>query len=89
MIVRIMTEGQYELDGDQLESLKHADEELLVTVRNNDAEGFRSHLATALAVVRGGQPVHASVLKESELVLPAPDMTVREARRLFDEHQIL
>lgn len=89
MIVRIMTEGQYELDGDQLESLKHADEELLVTVRNNDAEAFRSHLATALAVVRGGRPLHADVLKESELVLPAPDMTVREARRLFDEHQIL
>ncbi len=89
MIVRIMTEGQYELDGDQLEQLKHADEELLVTVRNSDAEGFRSHLETALAVVRGGKPLDPSLLKESELVLPAPDMTVHEARRLFDEHQIL
>ena len=89
MIVRIMTEGQYELDGDQLESLKHADEELLVTVRNNDAAGFQSHLAVALDLVRQGRPLHATMLQESELVLPAPDMTVHEARRLFDEHQIL
>jgi hypothetical protein len=89
VIVRVMTEGQYELDGDQLEALKHADEQLLVSVQNNDAEGFQAHLAAALAIVRAGQPLHVSELRESHLVLPAPDMTVHEARRLFDEHQIL
>lgn len=89
MIVRIMGEGQFELDGDDLDALRHVDEALLEAVRHEDAAAFARHLGEAVAIVRRGRSLPVEALKESDLVLPAPDMTVREARRLFDEHQIL
>jgi CBS-domain-containing membrane protein len=89
VIVRIMSEGQFEVEGADLDALRHVDEELLDAVRREDAEAFARHLAEAVAVVRRGRPLPLDALAESELVLPAPDMTVHEARRLFDEHKIL
>lgn len=89
MIVRIMTEGQFELGGSLLESLRRADEALLEAVRNSDGAAFRQHLEEAVALIRQGRRLDSTQLKESDLVLPAPDMTVEEAHRLFDHHDIV
>lgn len=89
MIVRIMSEGQYELDGDQLDTLRRADEALLQAVQEGLQEAFHEHLQEAVRVVRSGHRVGVHVLKESDLVLPSVDMTVQEARKLFEQHKIL
>lgn len=89
MIVRIMSEGQYEVDGDKLDALRRADEALLEAVQEGLQDAFHEHLQEAIRVVRSGVRVDLHVLKESDLVLPSADMTVQEARQLFDQHKIL
>lgn len=89
MIVRIMSEGQYEVDGDKLDTLRRADEALLEAVQEGLQDAFHEHLQDAIRVVRSGARVDLHVLKESDLVLPSADMTVQEARQLFDQHKIL
>jgi CBS-domain-containing membrane protein len=88
MIVRVMTEGQYELNGSVVEALRHEDEALLAAVVAADADGFRRHLDRVLAMVREGKRLDVATLAPSDLVVPPPDMSVTEARRLLDEHQI-
>jgi CBS-domain-containing membrane protein len=86
MIVRVMTEGQYRLDGELISQVQHADEALLEAVHQNDDAAFRRHLDEALAIVRRGARLDVHDLAPSDLVLPAPDMSVAEARELLDRH---
>jgi len=86
MIVRVMTEGQYRLDGELVGQIQHADEALLEAVHQNDETAFRRHLDEVLAIVRRGMRLDVHDLTPSDLVLPAPDMSVAEAREFFDRH---
>jgi hypothetical protein len=88
MIVRVMTEGQYEVPDQHLEELRHEDEALLKAVETHDAVSYRQHLDRLLAAVRQGKRLSADALAASDLVLPPPDMSVGEAKRLLDAHQI-
>jgi hypothetical protein len=88
MIVRIMTEGQYELGDDAVETLRHADEELLKAVEAGDGPSFRHHLEQLLVLVRRGRKLGPDDLRASDLVVPPPDMGVAEAQRLLAEHRI-
>lgn len=87
MIIRIATEGQYELKGSALEELDAADDALLDAVENGDAAAFARELSRVLAIVRTrGRRLDDRELKESDLVLPPPDTTLEEARALFREY---
>jgi hypothetical protein len=84
MIVRILGEGQYELEGESLQRLKEADRRLFEAVASGDAQAYRSAFDAVLALVRReGTPLPHQRLVESDLILPAPDTTLVEARRLF------
>ncbi len=87
MIVRILGEGQFDLQGPALQDLKVADAELFEAVAAGDEAGFDTKFGAVLQVVRHrGRPVPTDRLVESDLVLPAPDTTLEEARRLFTGH---
>lgn len=87
MIVRILSEGQYDLGGSALAELKRIDEDLFSSIATGDADGYRRHFDAALSVVRGqGDALPHDKLVESDLVLPAPDTTLDEARKLFTDH---
>jgi hypothetical protein len=88
MIVRVMTEGQYELNGDAVDALEHADVALLEAVHAGDSAQFRHHLDQLLVMIRQGKKVPSEDLRASDLVVPPPDMSVHEAQRLLAEHQI-
>jgi len=89
MIIRIMSEGQYELKGSALGELDDIDNELLAAVESNDSQGFDESLARVLALVRGkGVRMADSFLGESDIILPAPDMSLDEARELFNEYPV-
>jgi CBS-domain-containing membrane protein len=88
MIVRVMTEGQYRLDGGLVDAVQHADEALLHAVHANDKAAFHEHLTEALTIVRQGVRLNVHELVPSDLVLPSPDMSVAEARKLLDQHPI-
>lgn len=84
MIVRILTEGQYDLPGAFIDDLNAIDNELVEIVAAEDVEGFARVLKQMLDLVREkGSPVPIDELVESDLVLPEPDITLLEAEEMF------
>ena len=84
MIVRILTEGQYNLPGAFIDDLNATDNELVEVVESGDRETFDRTLKRMLDLVReNGTPLAVDELVESDLVLPEPDITLEEAGELF------
>ena len=84
MIVRIATEGQYQIDSAYLDKLNAIDNDLVEAIAAGDQERFKALLNELLALVREhGTPVPPEELVESEIVLPPPDTTFEEASEIF------
>ena len=90
MIVRIATEGQFNLPGAYIDPLNDIDNELVEAVEGGDRASFSELLGRMLALVREhGAPVPVDELVESDLMLPAADLTLEEAQVLFVGEGIL
>lgn len=84
MIVRILTEGQYNLPGAYIDDLNRIDNELVEVVAAENKAEFDLVLKRMLDLVREkGSPVPLDELVESDLVLPEPDITLTEAEEMF------
>ena len=84
MIVRILTEGQYNLPGAYIDDLNRIDNELVEVVAAENKAEFERVLKQMLDLVREkGSPVPLDELVESDLVLPEPDITLLEAEEMF------
>ena len=84
MIVRISSEGQYNLPGSYIDQLNEIDNELVEAVEAEDQAAFETLLKSMLDLVReNGSEVPVDELVESDLILPEPDLTLREAEELF------
>jgi hypothetical protein len=84
MIVRISSEGQYNLPGSYIDQLNGIDNELVEAVEAEDQTAYETLLKRMLDLVReNGEPVPVDELVESDLILPEPDITLREAEELF------
>ena len=84
MIVRISSEGQYNLPGSFIDQLNEIDNALVEAVEAEDQAAFETLLKRMLDLVREhGEPVPVDELVESDLILPEPDLTLREAEELF------
>ena len=90
MIVRILTEGQFNLPGAYVDELNEIDNQLVEVVENDDDEQFPVVLKAMLDLVReNGTPVPVDELVESDLVLPEPDITLLEAEEMFTGEGLL
>jgi len=90
MIVRILTEGQFNLPGAYIDELNAIDNRLVEVVEAEDQKGFERHLKEMLDLVRNNAtPVGVDELVESDLVLPEPDITLEEAEELFTGEGLL
>ena len=84
MIVRILTEGQYNLPGEYLDELNRIDNQIVDLVAKNSRVEFESMITEMLNLVREkGTPVPIDEMVESDIVLPEPDITMDEAAKLF------
>ena len=84
MIIRILNEGQYSLNGHILSTLDELDSQLTEAIASNNESAFHQTFSQMLATVRsGGERLSDYTLSESELILPAPDTTIKEAQLLF------
>lgn len=84
MIVRILTQGQYRLPSSQLDRLNRLDNKIVDAIASGRAESYAKLLAQMLDIVRKqGTPLPMEELVESDVILPAPDTTFQEAKRLF------
>ena len=84
MIVRIATEGQYELTESDAEVLAELDNQAVVACESGDEEQFKQSFNKLIEFVRGnGQRVADDVLEPSDVIIPPPDVSFEEARAEF------
>lgn len=85
MIVRILGQGQWVMEPEQLISLNEIDVAVERAVAENDAEGLKRALEQLADGVRAhGTEVPDEVIAESDLVLPDADASLEEVKALLD-----
>lgn len=90
MIVRILGEGQLDLDDGVLEHVNTLDGVLEDAVESGDEDAFREALITLLDTVREhGQRLPNDVLLPSQAVLPAPGTSLAEVRKLLGDEGLI
>jgi hypothetical protein len=90
MIVRILGEGQYDVSDEALTRLNELDSTVESSVEAGNVEAFTSALTALLEGVRTvGVPHPADSLDESDLILPPPDATLDEVRRMLADDGLI
>jgi hypothetical protein len=90
VIVRISTEGQYEVDDAQAERLNELDNAVVAAVEAGNESNFHELYDQMIELVRSqGRRVPDEDLVESEVILPPPDLSFAEAGEQFSGDGIL
>jgi hypothetical protein len=90
MIVRILTEGQWELDESHLDELNTLDAEVETAVDEGDEARFEAGLAVLLDAVRTrGSRMPDDSLHDSDLILPPADATIDEVREMLADDGLI
>jgi hypothetical protein len=90
VIVRISTEGQYEVPDDVYDQLNELDNRTVLAVEASDEELFYSSYREMIELVRSrGTPLGDDDLNESALILPPADLTLAEAEEQFTGEGLL
>ena len=84
MIVRISTEGQYEVLETDAETLQELDNQAVAACEAGDEEQFHATFSRLIEFVREhGRPVAEDELGPSDVILPPPDVSLEEAKDEF------
>lgn len=84
MIIRISTEGQYELADGDVTALNELDNAAVAACEAGDESRFHDVFAKLLDLVRTqGRPLGEDELAGSDLILPPPDVSLKEASAEF------
>jgi len=90
VIVRIATEGQYQVPDDVFDELNRLDNEAVTAVEAADESRFAQTYGQLLEFVRTrGTRLSDEELHESQLILPPPDLTLAEAGEQFSGEGLL
>ena len=85
MIVRVMGDGQYDVDDEVAKGLNDLDDQAEQALQAGDEEQLREVLRRmAEQVQANGARLADADLKPSEAIVPPDDLTLDEARELFD-----
>jgi hypothetical protein len=86
MIVRILDEGQLQLDDSASAELNSLDANLEKAVNSGDEAAFRSALLALLDRVRAlGTPLAVDTLEPSDSILPRADADLDEVRSMMTD----
>jgi hypothetical protein len=87
MIIRVLADGQYRLDGSELqggEEISRLDDDLVRELEADDEAGFNKTLAQLIEHIHAaGRTVPVAELLPSDMIVPAKDMTLAETRHLL------
>ncbi len=90
MIVRILGEGQLEVDDSSVAELNRLDSQLEAAADRDDEAAFAAALESLLARVRAlGRPLGDATLQPSELILPQEGATMAEVRKLLADDGLI
>jgi PspA-Associated protein len=86
MIIRIMGEGQLEVDDAALEELNKLDSMVSAAIDQGDETAFDAALRDLLARARAvGTALRPDAIEPSELILPREGATIGEVRELLSD----
>jgi hypothetical protein len=81
VIVRIATEGQYELGDADVSELNQLDDDVLAACEGGNEASFEAAFTKLLEFVRSkGSRLGEDVLVGSDVILPPPDVSIDEAK---------
>jgi PspAA-like protein len=84
MIVRILGEGQWDVEEEHLDALNALDDAVEHAVDADDEAAFTQSLGALLdAVRRHGDRLEDDALEDSDLILPPADASISEVRALL------
>ena len=84
MIVRLMGEGQYELDRKYMDEINKIENNLVSKVKRGDGRQFNTEFKKLSDYVRrNGKKMPDDLLKPSDVIVPPADLTLEEAREIF------
>ena len=90
MIVRLMGEGQFEVDDEVAKGLNDLDEQAAQAVEAGDEEQLRQLLGRMAEAVRlNGARVPDEQLDASDAIIPPDDLSLDEARQLFEDEGLI
>jgi hypothetical protein len=90
MIVRILGDNQYVLDSTYLDKLNELDNCMVDHLSNEEVDEFSSCLHEMIHTIREkGTPLDPAEILPSDLIVPSPDITPKEARKLFTKEGII
>ena len=90
MIVRILGEGQWDVDEAHLDALNALDTSVEQAIEAGDHQAFARGLVALLDVVRQqGTRLEDDALEESDVILPMSDATLEEVRALLTEEGLV
>jgi hypothetical protein len=85
MIVRVMGEGQFEVDDEVVKGLNDLDEQAEQALETGDQDQLSEVLARMAEAVRtNGTRLPDEDLSPSEAIVPPEDLSLDEARELFE-----
>jgi chromosome condensin MukBEF complex kleisin-like MukF subunit len=90
VIVRLMGEGQFEVDDEVAKGLNDLDEQAGQALESGDEEQFAALLRRMAEAVRtNGARVPDEALDESDAIIPPDDLSLDEARQLFEDEGLI
>jgi hypothetical protein len=85
MIVRLMGEGQYEIDKKHVDEINKIDNALVRIVNKGDEKTFKVEFKKLIDTVRKyGKPLSNDILKPSEVIIPPADISIEDAKKIFE-----
>lgn len=89
MIVRILGEGQFQVDDTVAARLTALDRDLDAAVEKGDKPAFRSALDDSVTLVRtSGARVPDDTFTTADVILPFSDATIEEVRKLLADGKL-
>lgn len=91
-VVRIMGQGQFTVDNITLKRLNEIDDSIvqLVSKEKSDDVEFKKQLTELTNIVEAkGKPLDPKEIIQSDIILPSPDLSVDEAKRLFNGEGVI
>jgi hypothetical protein len=90
VIVRLMGEGQFEIDDEVAKGLNDLDEQAAEAVERGDEGQLRELLGRMSEAVRtNGTRVADEELAASDAIVPPDDLSLVEARQLFEDEGLI
>jgi len=90
MIVRILGDNQYVLDSKYLDTLNDLDACMVDHLSHEQVNDFNSCLHEMVHIIREkGTPLDPAEIRASDLIVPSPDITPDEARKLFTKEGVI